>query len=101
MFGRLCAMMLLEFMVFGSWYATLGLVLGSHHLASVIGLAYSLGALAAMVSPMFLGAVVDRYFSSQRVLGVAHGVGGCLMFAMPSVVRSGKERSCSSLCSST
>lgn len=88
-FIRLCLMMLMQFIVFGSWYATLGLVLGTHGLGSVIGLAYSLGALAAMISPMFLGSIVDRFFSSQRVLAVAHTIGAGLMFLIPAIVGSG------------
>ncbi|MBU9205426.1 MFS transporter [Burkholderia multivorans] len=88
-FIRLTFMMLLEFLVFGSWYATLGLVLATSKLASIIGYAYSLGALAAIVSPVLLGALGDRVFASQKVLGTAHFLGGCLMFTLPAIVRSG------------
>jgi nucleoside transporter len=88
-FVRLIAMMLLEFIVFGSWFATLGLVLATNQLPLIIGAAYSLAAVAAIVSPMFLGALGDRFLPSQKVLGIAHLLGGVVMFFMPSIVRAG------------
>lgn len=86
LFGRLIAMMLLEFIVFGSWFATLGLVLASNGLESIIAPAYSLAAVAAIVSPMFLGALGDRYLASQKVLGIASLLGAVIMFGMPGAV---------------
>ncbi|UQN30440.1 MFS transporter [Brachybacterium kimchii] len=86
MFMRLVAMMLLQFMVFGSWFATFGLVLVTNGLGSVIGLAYSLAAVAAIVSPMFLGAIADRFLASQKALGIAHLCGAAVMLLLPSVV---------------
>lgn len=86
---RLSVMMLLEFIVFGSWFATLGLVLATNNLPLIIGSAYSLAAVAAIVSPMFLGALGDRFLASQKVLGIAHLLGGVLMLFLPSVVTAG------------
>ena len=39
MFARLSIMMLLEFIVFGAWFATLGLVLATYEMPQIIGLA--------------------------------------------------------------
>jgi nucleoside transporter len=83
LFPRLSAMMLLEYLVFGSWYATAGLVLVSYGMGGIIGVMYSLGAVAAIVSPLFLGALADRYLPSQRVLAIAHLVGGVVMLFIP------------------
>ncbi|WP_310519328.1 MFS transporter [Agromyces indicus] len=88
-FVRLTLMMLLEFMVFGSWFATFGLVLATNGLADIIGLAYSLAAVAAIVSPMFLGAIADRFLASQKALGIAHILGGLVMLSLPLVVTAG------------
>ncbi|MDQ4490820.1 MFS transporter [Sinomonas sp. ASV486] len=88
-FVRLTAMMLLEFVVFGSWFATLGLVLATNNLPAIIGTAYSLAAVAAIVSPMFLGAIGDRFLSSQKVLALAHLAGGVVMLFLPAVVSAG------------
>ncbi len=89
LFVRLVVMMLLEFIVFGSWFATLGLVLATNKLPTIIGFAYSLAAVAAIVSPMFLGAIGDRFLASQKVLGIAHLCGGIVILFMPWVVRAG------------
>lgn len=85
-FVRLTAMMLLQFIVFGSWFATFGLVLATNGLADIIGAAYSLAAVAAIVSPMFLGAIADRFMASQKALGLAHLGGGFVMLFLPAVV---------------
>jgi nucleoside transporter len=89
--GRLSAMMLLEFVVFGTWFATLGLVLATHNLASIIGAAYLLSAVAAIVSPMFFGALGDAYMRPKNVLALAHLLGGLLMLALPHAVKSGDQ----------
>ena len=88
-FIRLTAMMLLEFVVFGSWFATLGLVLATNNLPAIIATAYSLAAIAAIVSPMFLGALGDRFLASQKVLGIAHLAGAVVMLFLPGVIASG------------
>jgi nucleoside transporter len=85
-FARLSVMMLLEFIVFGSWFATLGLVLATNGLAAYIGPAYFLSAIAAIISPIVMGAVGDRYLASQKLLGLAHLAGAAVMLVLPSFV---------------
>ncbi|MFC2360433.1 MAG: MFS transporter, partial [Actinomyces dentalis] len=87
--ARLVVMMMLEFLVQGSWFATVGLMLASNGLPGIIGATFTLAAVAAIVSPMFLGALADRFFASQKVLGAAHLIGGALMLLLPGLVRSG------------
>jgi nucleoside transporter len=89
LFLRLTLMMLLEFVVFGSWYSTLGLVLATKNLAPIIGAAYSLGAVAAIISPLFLGALGDRFLAAQKLLGIAHLAGGVVMLGLPAAVNAG------------
>lgn len=88
-FSRLSILMLLEFFVFGSWFSTMGLVLFTHNLGGVIGLAYTLCAVAAIISPLTLGAIGDRLISSEKVLGFLHVVGGVLQFFLPGFVAAG------------
>jgi nucleoside transporter len=87
---RLSIMMLLEFFVFGAWFATMGLILAHHGLAASIGTAYFLSAIAAIVSPLFLGALGDRYTAPRNVLALSHLAGGCLMLALPHAVDAGQ-----------
>jgi nucleoside transporter len=86
---RLSIMMLLEFIVFGAWFATLGLVLAKNGLVAIIGHAYLLSAVAAILSPLLLGAIGDRYLAPRTVLSLAHLVGAGVMVAVPAAVQSG------------
>src|SRR5437764_15056327 len=44
---------------------------------------YTVNPDAAIVAPFFLGLRADRYFATEKVLGVLHLVGGVVMFAVP------------------
>src|SRR5439155_961826 len=44
---------------------------------------YTVNPIAAIVAPFFLGLVADRYFATEKVLGVLHLLGGVVMFAVP------------------
>lgn len=87
--ARLVAMMLLEFAVFGSWFATLGLVLATHGAASVIGQAYFLSAIAAIVSPLFMGAIGDRFLAPRNLLGLLHLASAGIIIAIPPALHGG------------
>lgn len=84
---RLCAMMLLEFVVWGSWYATLGLVLSANGLPGIIGAVYATGAVAAVVSPLCFGAIGDRVLSSEKLLGILLLIGSGLMLCLTAIVK--------------
>jgi nucleoside transporter len=86
---RLSLMMFLQFFIWGAWFVTLFLVLGSHGLASIIGDAYSSAPIAAIVAPLFLGLVADRFFSSEKVMGALLLLGGALMCFVPAAVSAG------------
>jgi nucleoside transporter len=87
-FPLLCAMMFLQFFVWGSWYVSAGrFVPAVGWDISTIGWVYSAGPIAAMITPLFLGLVADRYFASQRVLAVLHLLGGATMlWSIPSAI---------------
>ncbi|MGE9270323.1 MAG: MFS transporter, partial [Verrucomicrobiales bacterium] len=47
------------------------------------GTAYSVGPLAAIFAPIFLGLLADRFLPTQVVLGILHLLGGVLMLLVP------------------
>src|SRR5690554_168576 len=79
---RLSLMMFLQFFIQGSWYVTMGTYLGNTLRFSgvEIGLAYSTAAIAAIVSPVIVGMIADRFFSANRVLAFLNITGSLLLF---------------------
>lgn len=84
---RLSVMMFLQFFVWGAWYVSMTGFMVEKSMGGLIPAAYSVGPIAAIVSPFFLGLIADRFFATERVLGVLHIVGGGVLFLAPSVAR--------------
>src|SRR6266487_2953120 len=54
-----------------------------HGMGTLTHWPYTVNPIAAIAAPFFLGLVADRYFATEKVLGVLHLLGGVVMFAVP------------------
>ncbi len=86
--ARLSVMMFLQFFIWGAWYVTVGIFMGENGMGADTHWAYTVGPLAAVISPFFLGMIADRYFDVEKVLGVMHLLGGVAILAAPFMIGS-------------
>lgn len=78
---RLCIMMFLEYAVWGAW----GVSIGGYMYETLrfdgdqVGWMFSTTAVAAMISPLFVGYVADRFFATEKLLAALHLIGAVLL----------------------
>lgn len=84
---NLSLMMFLEFAIWGSWWVVLGIYLdkGLHFPSDTIGDVYSTMPLGAMITPLIIGQIADRYFASELLMAVLHLIGAGALFALTKI----------------
>lgn len=82
-YPRLCVAYFMQFAIWGSWAGALGgyagTVLQMH--GWQVGWLYAAIPLGAVISPMFIGPLADRFFPAQRVVSFLHLIGGLCLIA--------------------
>lgn len=84
---RLGAMMFFEYVIWGSWYVTIGTYLTStlHFSGTQAGAVFGTVSVASLVSPFFVGLVADRFFATERVMAVLYVLAAGCMFLVTRV----------------
>lgn len=82
-YPRLCLAYAMLFSIWGSWANALGGYCDAilKMPGPQIGWLYAAIPLGAVISPLFIGPIVDRYFSAQKVVAVLHFIGGLCLIA--------------------
>ena len=77
-------MMFLQFFIWGGWFVTLGTFLGNNLNATggQIAMAFSTQSWGAIIAPVFIGLIADRYFNAEKILGILHLLGSGLLLLM-------------------
>lgn len=88
---KLSIMMFIQFFVWGAWFSTVGLCLGAYGIGDITGDAYGSAPLAAIIAPLFLGLIADRFFSSEKVMGTLMLLAGGIMCLVPHYVAQGDK----------
>ena len=85
--AKLSVFMFLQYLIWGSWYVSMGTYLANtlKFSGQEVGVAYGAFAIGSMISPFFTGLIADRYFASEKMLAVLGILGGIVLCALPSV----------------
>ncbi len=80
----LSIMMFLQYAIWGAWLPLLWSFLAGHRgfAPSQIGDMFAVGAIGAIVAPFVAGQFADRYFSTEKFLGVSHLLGAALVWQL-------------------
>ncbi len=78
---KLSFMMFIEWFIWGAWFVPLWQILNTNGFTpSEIAWSYACTAIAAILSPIVVGSITDRFFPAQKVLSVMLLAGALLMF---------------------
>ncbi|MEM8713658.1 MAG: MFS transporter, partial [Planctomycetota bacterium] len=81
---RLSLMMFLQYAIWGAWLPILYPFLMGHRQFSLEQCGYILsgGAVGAIIGPFLAGQIADRYFATEKFLGLSHLVGAGLVYML-------------------
>ncbi len=84
---RLSLMMFLQYAIWGAWLPLLWPFLANVREMSgeQIGQIFAVGAIGAIVAPFIAGQIADRYFNTEKFLGLSHILGGVLVWQLATI----------------
>ena len=79
--------MFLQYAIWGAWLPLLWTFLSGHRdfTPSQIGNMFAIGAVGAIVAPFIAGQIADRWFNTEKFLGISHILGGILVWQLASL----------------
>ena len=86
--AKLSAMMFGQYFVWGAWWVTLGTYMNAIGLDAIIGTTYSVQGWAAIVTPLALGVVADRYLDADKLFAGLHVLGAAVLVFLSTVTDS-------------
>jgi nucleoside transporter len=85
---RLSAMMFGQYFVWGAWWVTLGTYMNAIGFDAIIGTTYSVQGWAAIVTPLALGVLADRYLDADKLFAGLHALGAAVLVFLSTVTDS-------------
>ena len=84
---KLSTMMFLQYAIWGAWLPLLWPYLSGHRefTPAQIGDMFAVGAIGAIVAPFIAGQIADRWFNTEKFLGLSHILGGILVWQLASI----------------
>lgn len=85
--SRLSVMMLLQYAIWGAWLPLFYRFLTEHHgiPGEKAGILFAYGAIGALLAPFIAGQIADRYFNTEKFLGISHLLGAFLVWKLSSL----------------
>src|SRR5215470_16783666 len=79
---RLSIMMFLNYVIWGSWYVTIGTYLTAtlKFTGTQAGAVFGTTALASMITPFFMGLIADRFLATEKLLAILHLFGAAILY---------------------
>ena len=84
---KLSLMMFLQYAIWGAWLPLLWPFMANVRGMSgeQIGQIFAVGAIGAIVAPFIAGQIADRYFNTEKFLGLSHLLGGVLVWQLATI----------------
>lgn len=78
---KLSVMMFLEWFIWGAWFVPLFQLLESYHFSpQQIACCFACTSIGAIISPIFMGTIADRFMAAEKLLSILMLAGGIILF---------------------
>jgi nucleoside transporter len=84
---QLSVMMFLQYAIWGAWLPLFFSFAYEHRHIKIedVGILFSLGAVGALAAPFISGQIADRYFNTEKFLGISHLVGAVMVWQLANI----------------